>query len=179
MYEESKSNTEPGDAHGHLVHPAVGPSLEVILVERPVAHVHRARGDIVVVVARVLRVEPADQPEVEMGVSIELNEMTRRRVVADEALPEARLAREVDHELRQCRAIEVRVLGDPLVDPASQSLEPSSRAGFWWQSASATASPKPRTASRPCSGSRTGTSVPKTSWLTPNVARQSSSARFP
>ena len=98
-----------------------------------------------------------------MRVSIQLDEVPRLRVVAYEALPEARLSREVDDELCERRAIEVRILGDPLVDPAGQSPKPSRRAGFWLQSASATASPKPRTASRPGSGSRTGTSVPKTS----------------
>ena len=73
-----------------------------------------------VVVARVLRVEPADQPDVEVRVAIELDEVARARIVADEALPEARLTREVDDQLRERRPVEVHVLRHPLVNPAGR-----------------------------------------------------------
>ena len=47
--------------------------VEPILDERALADVHRARGNVVVVVARLLVVEPADQPHVEVRVAMELD----------------------------------------------------------------------------------------------------------
>lgn len=164
---------------GLLTNPAVGIPSEVILVERPLANVDRARGEVVIVVARVLRVEPADEVEIEVRIPVELDEVTGVRVVTGEALPEARLPSELDREARERRPIEVDVIQHALVNPSIKPSHQRKRVGFTLQSAFATASPKPRTASRVGSGSMTGASLPKSSWPTPKVARQRSSALRP
>ena len=144
-----------------LANPASGVPLEVVLVEHALAHVHRARRDVVIVVARVLRVEPADQPEVEVGIAVQLDEVAGTRVVPDEALPEPRLRGELRDEVDQRGPVEIAVLRNPAVDPASQAFHPRRRDGFRFQRASSTASPKPRTTSSPCAGSSHGASLPK------------------
>src|SRR5262249_43404005 len=55
-----------------LAHPTVLLDPEPVLEEDSVAHAHRSRRAVVVVVAGVLAVDPADEPDVEVGVAIEL-----------------------------------------------------------------------------------------------------------
>ena len=114
-----------------------------------------------------------------MRVAVELDEVARFRVVPHEALPEARRRAQLDDESSEGRPVEVRVLGNALVNPSRQAFCARRRDGFLLHTVSATASPKPRTASRASPGSSVGASLPKRTLPTPRVERQSSSARRP
>src|SRR5262249_6028889 len=70
-----------------LSNPPVGIATEVVLVELATADVDRAVRAVVIVVSRALRREPADKPDVDVGVAIELVVEALGRVVPFERLP--------------------------------------------------------------------------------------------
>ena len=88
-----------------------------------------------VVVARALSVDPADEPHVEVRVAVELLVETRVLVVADERPPEVLCGDELARELRHRRPVEVGVRRNPLAQPRPEFADASdsaqlSRAGW-------------------------------------------------
>jgi hypothetical protein len=149
-----------------LPHPAVLLDAEPVLVHHALAHAHRAGRAVVVVVARVLSVDPADEPHVEVGVAVELLVEARLLVVADERPPEVLGDDELGREIGHRRPIEVGVRWNPLADPGSElthvsdGAHVSKREGVSDWRTCLTASPKPRTASSVGRESTTGVSLP-------------------
>ena len=66
-----------------LAHPAVLLDPEPVLVQDPVRNTDRAGRAVVVVVAGVLPVDPADEPDVDVRIAIELLKEARLVVVPD------------------------------------------------------------------------------------------------
>ena len=113
--------------------------MEPVLSQHAVADGDGARGDVVVVVAGVLLVEPADQPNVDMGVAVELGEVALVGVVADEVFPETPLAAEAGGDLDELGPVEVPSGGKSLDEEGSDVVHSNRRVGLSRQSASATA----------------------------------------
>ena len=119
-----------------------------------------------VVVARALAVHPADEPDVEVGVPVQLLIEARVDVVAHVRSPEMLGRDELGGEVGHPGPIEVRVGANALAQPdrklrhVSESAHVSSRSGVSVWSTCVTASPKPRTASSVGCGSTTGVSLP-------------------
>src|SRR5581483_9195870 len=161
----------------------LGGDREAILDERPLAHVHAAGGQVVVVVAGLLVVEPAEEPHIEMLVAVELRVVALARIVAHVAPPQARLVADARRELGELGLLEVavgrEVLPDPLADRHVLDHHVKSSLGLSRHNASSTACPKDWTGARLVEGSSTGPSLPKTSRPPPYVVSQSSSARRP
>ena len=133
-----------------------------------------------VVEARVLVLEPGDEPDVEMDVAVELDVHALLGIEADELVPERALLADRHGELDELVRLEVAIGRDLLRDPGGRAVgHPKSSIGFSARITSATASPNDPTVRKAERGSRTGASLPKTNCRVPNVARQSSSARGP
>src|SRR5207247_5623186 len=115
---------------------------------------------VVIVVTRVLRVEPADQPDVDVGVAIQLSEVALLRVVADEVVPERTLVPQASRELGHVRALEVLPRRESFLEPRADVGHPKRRVGLSRQSATATACPKRRTSRKVGRGSTIGASIP-------------------
>src|SRR5437764_541851 len=108
--------TLPG---AHLDPPLVV-AIEVVLAQASLAHEDRPGRKIVVVVAGVLRVEPADQPDVDVRVAVELCEVPRLRIVTNVLGPEARLAAERGREGVELLPGQVLARSDARMDPVAE-----------------------------------------------------------
>ena len=75
--------------------------MEEVLEHRTLADVDGTLRAVVVVVARVLRRRPADQPDVDVRVAVELDVVPVDDVVSDVILPERALGAERDAELEE------------------------------------------------------------------------------
>ena len=140
-----------------LADPAVRPALQGVFAEQSVADVDGSGRLIVVVVARVLRVVPADQPDVDARITVELREVPLVRAVVDMGLPE--LATLADHARQGCelRQVERAPAGNVLVDEALDVAHRSkSLAGLALSIAVDTACPKDSTVRNMGSGSPIG-----------------------
>src|SRR6202011_4915587 len=147
-----------------LPDPAVGVAEERVLAEHACADVDRARRLVVIVVARVLGLVPADQPNVDARVPVELDEVALVRVVAHERLPEFRPSADLPGEGGHRSAIQGPAAGGAGVDQSREGGDRlSSRSGFAETTALVTASPNDATASSAWPGSMTGMSLPKSS----------------
>ena len=146
----------------------------------PVRNADRAGRAVVVVVARVLAVDPADEPDVEVRVAIELLDRSARRRrggrTAPEMLGRHRARRPAFDIVGRSRS---RVRRNPLTQPGREVAHVKQADGVSDWRTCVTASPKPRTASSVGPESTTGVSLPYTSCPTPNVWTQSSIARRP
>ena len=147
--------------------------------QRPLADADRARRAVVVVVARVLAVDPADEPDVEIrdrGRAAGRSASRRRggRTSARDApSPRARRrARTSRHDRDPCPP-------EPAHAARSRGRSRQEARGVSDWRTCVTASPNPRTASSVGRESTTGVSLPYTSCPTPNVSMQSSIARRP
>src|SRR6266566_5537235 len=156
-----------------LPHPAVVVSVEGVLAEHPGTDVDGARGLVVVVIAGVLRVVPADQPDVDARIAVELCEVALVRVVPDERLPDVLCRSDRPGErssflaLQRARAGGARL--DQLFDRGHRRHRFNSLSELVERTAPVTASPNDRTTSSAGSGSTIGMSVPKSIGSTPNV----------
>src|SRR5207244_11795387 len=75
--------------------------------DRYLVHVNSGGRQVVIVVAGLLVVEPADHPDVEVGVSIELHVDAPPCVVAHLRLPERGRRADRGHELDELASLEV------------------------------------------------------------------------
>ncbi len=145
MYDESKSE---GAARVVDVRPLADPAVrvpaEVVLVEAALDDVDRTRGDVVVVVPRVLRVEPADEPEIEMRVAVQLEEVARVSGRAGRGAPRSEARRRAPStRLRERLQVEIGVLRHARVNPLeTSSFNSAAVLDSVRKVASATASPK-------------------------------------
>ncbi len=90
-----------------LANPAILVAVEVILAEHAAADVDAPRRAIVIVIAGVLAVHPADQPDVDVRVAIELLVLPLLRIVTLELLPEALVLPDLARERVELRSTEV------------------------------------------------------------------------
>src|SRR3954470_3074744 len=99
---------------------------EAVFGQRPLADIDAAGGEIVVVVAGLLIVEPADEPHVDMRVAVELRVVPLAGIVPDLVAPEARLAAHGRRERGQLLLVEVAVRrnerADPILEPVAGRL---------------------------------------------------------
>ena len=102
----------------HL-HDRAARTLEAVLDDDSVADVDGSRGEVVVVVARVLLVRPALEPDVEVHLAVELDERPLVGVVAREIDPEGALTADGGGEVREFLAGELGVGRNAFGDPAS------------------------------------------------------------
>ena len=98
-----------------------------------------------VVVAGLLVVQPADHPDVEVGITVELQVDALAGIVANEVAPQRGRLPHLGREVDQLRAVEVAVAGDTLADEGPGRDHESSVIGLSRQRASTAASPKVRT----------------------------------
>ena len=139
---------------------------QAILAKLAVGDVDGTARRIVVVEARVLLVVPADEPDVEVHVAVELCVDSLVGIVPDEVPPELRLAAELDRELGEARLRKILVCGNPFGDPGCDVvhglivIRRAAGSGVSRMTIRSTASPNPRTASSVGRGSITGTSLP-------------------
>src|SRR5262249_26722407 len=143
------------------------------------ADVDGAVRPIVVVVARALSGQPADQPDVDVRVPVQLVVEALRLVVALERSPERGLPPDLLCQPDEPLAVQVLVGGETFANPGCDLGHIRSLDGLSAVISCTTESPKPPIALRVGSGSITGTSLPYTSWCTPKVSMQSSIARRP
>ena len=114
MSDASKSKRPPGLVHRRLLaHPSVLLDPEPVLVQDPLADAHGARRAVVVVVAGVLPVDPADEPDVDVRVAVELLVEARLGVVPDVRAPEMLRRHELGGQARHRRAIEIACPPEP------------------------------------------------------------------
>src|ERR1700730_1966053 len=133
-----------------------------------------------VVVAGVLRVVPADEPDVETRVAVELGEVPLVRVVPNEVLPDTRRIADGAGKRRRFVAFERASGGDVRRDQGPDVIHsPRSLAGLADRTASVTASPNDRITSSAGMGSITGMSLPNSIGSTPYVDMARSSALRP
>jgi len=102
----------------HL-HDRAARTLQAVLDDDAVADVDGSRGQVVVVVARVLLVRPALEPDVEVHLAVELDERPLVGVVAREIDPEGALTADGGGEVRELLAGELGVGRNAFGDPAS------------------------------------------------------------
>ena len=140
--------------------PAVLLPLEVVLPERALADADGSARPVVVVVAGVLSMGPADQPDVDARVAVQLVVDALVRVVALEWAPEPLFLPEGDGELAEFGAVEVVVGGEPFTDPGRDVRHRRKEAGLSMVRIFSTDSPKPLMARKVCAGSTTGLSLP-------------------
>jgi hypothetical protein len=112
-----------------LTHPVVLLDAKPVLEEDAFADTHGVGGGVVVVVARVLAVDPADEPDVEVRVAVELLVEARLAVVADVGLPEMLRCSELGGQVGHLRTREVGVGRDPLTKPLCEGSQLRMRAG--------------------------------------------------
>ena len=94
---------------GPLTDPAVLFDPEPVLEQDSVAHADCSRRPVVVVVAGALSLDPADEPDVEIRVAVELLVEAGVGVVADEVEPEVLVAASSAARCGHRRTIEIRV----------------------------------------------------------------------
>src|SRR5262249_4732765 len=151
----------PGGMLGRaLSNPTVLFHAEPILEQDSIAHADRSRRPVVIVVAGVLAVDPADEPDVQVRVAVELLVEARSRVVAGVGAPDVLRCGQLSREARHRRTIEVRVWRNTLTDPGREIAHARRREGVSDWRTWTTASPKPRTASSVGRESTTGVSLP-------------------
>ena len=100
-----------------LADPAVLVTTEVVLEDRALADVHRTLRAIVVVVARVLGLRPADQPDVDVRIAVHLHVVPIDHVVADVVFPERALGSDRRRQLEQLRPREVAISFETSIEP--------------------------------------------------------------
>src|SRR5439155_3499794 len=101
-------------------------------------------GGVVVVTAGLLVVEPADQPDVDVQVAIELHVDALVPVVAYQGLPELRPVPDRRRQLDELRPLQIALLRAPPDDEVPELVHASSEVGLSRQRALVTAGPKPR-----------------------------------
>ena len=165
MSDASKSKAPARLVHRRLLaHPSVLFHPEPVFVQDSVGDAYGTGRAIVVVISRVLPLDPANEPHVDVRVAIELLVEAGVSVVANEWSPEAIRCDELRGQLGHRRAIEIRVSSNALTKPRSEIAvsvaHVSRRDGVSDWRTCITASPNPRTASRVGRGSTTGMSLP-------------------
>ncbi len=145
-----------------LADPPVLVAVEVILEDRALANDDRSLRTVVVVVAGVLLCRPADQPDVDVRVAIQLHVVTLVGGEAHVVAPEALLAPHLGREREQRGTVEVGVCHETTGEPGGDVDvgHGSSRAGVSCLTSVSTDSPKPLIARAVGSGSTTGRSLP-------------------
>ena len=115
-----------------------------------------------VVVAGVLALRPADQPDIDVGVAVQLCVLALGRVESHVIAPDALLRGDRGGESSEYGTIEIRVGDQPTGEPGSDVDvgHDMSRLGVSCVTKRSTDSPKPFSASRVGAGSTTGKSLP-------------------
>src|SRR5207249_10267993 len=104
--------------------------------------------------------QPADEPDVDIGVAVELVVEALGGVVALERLPQHLRLADLDRKPRELRPIQVPVGGKTLANPGCDVRHDKSLLGLSAVISFTTESPKPRMALSVGADSITGTSLP-------------------